>query len=309
VSASLLFGVLFMLNGLAQATGWPGTTRAMAEWTTLESRGAVMGLWSTCYQVGPFLAGPFAGMLIDRYGWRAAFHVPAAIMALVAVLVLWLVASGPRAVASASTQQARAEERRLAQRAVIRNPVLWCYGASYFFIKFTRYALQLWLPYYLQKQVGYGAATATAVASAFEGGGFLGVIAIGALSDRLGRVRLSALSLLGLALSLLAATQLVGDSIAVNVLVLSLVGAFLFAPDSILCGAAAQDAGGHHAVSMATGFVNGVGSMGALIVGLTLPAMAKSYGWQTLWPLLVAMALLAALCLLPVRWLNRAAST
>jgi sugar phosphate permease len=310
VSSALLFGALFTLNGLAQATGWPGTTRAMAEWTTLANRGAVMGLWSTCYQVGPFLAGPFAGMLIERYGWRAAFHVPAVIMALVAAAVLWLVASGPRTVQSASSStQDEAQQRRLAQRAVLRSPVLWCYGASYFFIKFMRYALQLWLPYYLQKQVGYTAGTATAVAAAFEGGVFLGVIAIGALSDRLGRVRLSALSLLGLALSLLAATQLVGDSIGVNVVVLGLVGACLFAPDSILCGAAAQDAGGHHAVSMATGFVNGVGSIGALVVGLTLPAVAKSYGWQTLWPLLVGMALLAALCLLPVRWLSRAAST
>ena len=303
VSSALLFAVLFTLNGVAQATGWPGTTRAMAEWTTPANRGTVMGLWSTCYQVGPFLAGPLAGALIARYGWRAAFHVPALLMALVALLVLWLVRPGPRPVQTVpTTSEEDAAERRLAQARVIRNPVLWSYGASYFFIKFTRYALALWLPFYLQEQLGYAVDKANNVASAFEGGGFVGVIAMGALSDRLklGRVPLSAASLLALAVALFACAKLVGDSTWLNLLLLALIGAFLFAPDSILCGAAAQDAGGRQAASMATGFVNGVGSTGAFIEGLTVPLLAKSLGWSALFPCLVGMAVLGALCLLPV---------
>ena len=307
VSSAVWFAALFTLNGLAQATGWPGTTRAMAEWTTKENRGTVMGLWSTCYQVGPFLAMPLVGMLIHRFGWRAGFHVPAALMTLVALLVFLLVRRGPapeRAVLIAGAEEA--QERQLAQRAVLRNRVLWSYAASYFFIKFMRYALQLWLPYYLQKQLAYRVDTASYVASAFEGGGTLGVIAIGALSDKqsLGRVPLSAVSLLCLAATLFAGAKLVGDSVWLNVALFALIGAFLFAPDSILCGAAAQDAGGHRATSMATGFVNGVGSIGALLVGLTLPALTKSYGWGALFPGLVGMAVLGALCLLPVLRVN-----
>src|SRR5436190_135748 len=34
--------LFYALNGYAQSTGWPGTTRAMAEWTTKENRGTVM---------------------------------------------------------------------------------------------------------------------------------------------------------------------------------------------------------------------------------------------------------------------------
>ncbi len=303
VSSALLMMLLFTLNGAAQATGWPGTMRAMAEWTTPQNRGTVMGWWSTSYQVGPFVAGPLAGMLIDHFGWRAAFRLPALGMVLVALLVFWLVRPAPRAAdAEPSNHQTELAERRLAQHAVVRNPVLWSYGASYFFIKFMRYALQLWLPYYLFKQQHYGAGKASVVASAFEGGGMLGVVVIGYLSDRrsLGRVLLSAGALIGLALALFAAAKLVGDSTALNVIVFAIIGAFLFAPDSILCGAAAQDAGGPSAASMATGFVNGVGSLGALLVGLTLPSLAKSWGWNALFPGLVGMAVLAALCLLPV---------
>jgi len=302
VSSALALGLLFTLNGAAQASGWPGTTRAMAEWTTPQNRGTVMGLWSTCYQAGPFVAGPLLGLLIARYGWRSAFHVPAVLMALVALLVLWLVRPGPGSVPidGEGLAEERAERRR-AQHDVLRNAALWSYGASYFFIKFTRYALVLWLPFYLQEQHGYAVDKANGVAAAFEGGGLLGVIGIGALSDRsaLGRIALCALSLLALALSLGAGARWVGDSTWLNVALLALIGACLFAPDSILCGAAAQDAGGNRAAAMATGFVNGVGSVGAFIEGLTVPLMARRFGWSALFPCLVAMALLGALCLAP----------
>jgi sugar phosphate permease len=158
------------------------------------------------------------------------------------------------------------------------------------------------LPFYLQEQLGYAVDKANNVASAFEGGGMLGVIAIGALSDRtrLGRVGLSAVGLFGLASALFACAVLVGDSTWLNVLLLAMIGFFLFAPDSILCGAAAQDAGGPRAAAMATGFVNGVGSIGAFVEGLTVPLLAKTYGWSALFPCLVGMALLGGLCLLPV---------
>jgi sugar phosphate permease len=200
------------------------------------------------------------------------------------------------------------EERRQAQREVIQNRVLWSYGASYFFIKFMRYALQLWLPYYLQKQLGYADDKASYVAAAFEAGGLVGVVTIGMLSDRrgLGRVGLSAASLVALAGAMIACARWVGDSTTLNTALLALIGALLFAPDSILCGAAAQDAGGRQAASLATGFVNGVGSIGALLVGLIVPGLSKLYGWGVLFPCLVAVALLAAASLLPA--LRRPAS-
>jgi OPA family sugar phosphate sensor protein UhpC-like MFS transporter len=298
--SSALLGLCFTLNGLAQATGWPGTTRAMAEWTTPANRGTVMGWWSTCYQVGPFLAGPLAGMLIVRFGWRSAFWVPALLMALVALLVLRLVREGPRpAQAAELTREEEREQRRLAQRAVVRSPL--SYAASYFFIKFVRYALMLWLPFYLSQELDYADDRANYVAMAFEGGGMLGVLAMGALSDRLGigRVGLSALALLGLGLALFGFSRVVGQSTLINVLGLATIGVFLFAPDSILCGAAAQDAGGRHAAAMATGFVNGVGSVGAMVEGLTLPPLAKAYGWSSLFPFLAVLALLGALSLAP----------
>ena len=49
-------------------------------------------------------------------------------------------------------------------------------------------------------------------------------------------------------------------SMTVNVLVLALVGAFLFASDTLVSGVASQDLGGPHAAALACGMINGIGA-------------------------------------------------
>ncbi len=304
-SAASAFVALFFVNGLFQSSGWPGTTRAMAEWTTPANRGTVMAYWATCYQVGGVAANALIGYLLVRAGWRAAFWGPALLLAAVGCVVL--VALPTRAPPSTGLQETSvvADEPRLiraAQRAVLRDRTLWCYGASYFFIKFIRYALLFWLPYYLSTTVSYAADVAANLASAFELGGVLGVIVVGTLSDRcrsLSRAALAALSLLALAAALLAYVWLSTLGLVANALGLALVGGLLFGPDALLSGAAAQDAGGARAASAAAGFVNGVGSIGAAIEGLAVPALSARFGWKALFPLLMLLALAASLALLP----------
>lgn len=304
MDAAFWFGVLFFLNGLAQSTGWPGTTRAMAEWTTPQNRGTAMAFWATCYQVGSIVASDFAAYLLRRDGWRAAFFGPAACMLVVALLIFLFLKSGERASdPSASVAEGpTADARRAAQRRALHNPVLWSFGASYFFIKYVRYALLFWLPYYLHGTLGYAVDHAAYVSNAFEAGGIVGVIAIGMLSDRVrrwSRAMVSISSLFCLALALLVCAALPERDVWLTVGALALVGALLFGPDSLLSGAAAQDVGGAAAAATATGLVNGVGSVGGMLEGLTLPAISSHFGWQTMFPLLAGLAVCAALALLP----------
>jgi sugar phosphate permease len=304
MSAALWFGVLFFVNGLAQSTGWPGTTRAMAEWTTPQNRGTVMAFWCTCYQVGSIVASSFAAYLLRKSGWRAAFFGPAVCMLGVALLIFLFLKRGDRPLEPTTPAQAEldGEARQAAQRRALHNPVLWAFGASYFFIKYVRYALLFWLPYYLHGTLGYAVDRAAYVSSAFEAGGIVGVIAIGMLSDRVrrwSRAALSMLSLLGLAGALLLCAALPQHDVWLTVGALALVGALLFGPDSLLSGAAAQDVGGVAAAATATGLVNGTGSLGGMLEGLSLPLISAHFGWQAMFPLLSALAVCAALALVP----------
>jgi sugar phosphate permease len=304
MNTALWFGVLFFVNGLAQSTGWPGTTRSMAEWTTPRNRGTVMAFWATCYQVGSIVASDFAAYLLRRSGWRAAFFGPALWMVGVAVLIFLFLKRGDQPIEKASVERSREDlaARELAQRAAWRNPVLWSFGASYFFIKYVRYALLFWLPYYLSGTLGHAADRAAYVSNAFEAGGIIGVIGIGMASDRVkrfSRTTLSMTSLVGLSLALLICATLPKHDVVLTVLALALVGALLFGPDALLSGAAAQDVGGPSAAATATGLVNGVGSLGGMLEGVTLPAVSAHFGWQAMFPLLAGLAICAALALIP----------
>jgi sugar phosphate permease len=293
------FAAWCVVNGFAQSTGWPGTTRVVAEWTTPERRATVMGRWATCYQVGGFIATPLAGLLAARFGWRSAMYGPALALLLVGVVVL---ATLPTRGVVAEASGAPPEQVSHAQRSVLAVPALWLYGASYFFIKLVRYSLLAWLPYYLSAVERYSTAKAAWVSSAFDAGGVVGVILIGRLADRsrrFGKPALSALWIVVLVPVLFAYSRLGSSSTSVDVLVFALVGALLFGPDSMLSGAAAQDLGGTAAPAMAVGFVNGLGSFGSVLQGLIVPPIAAAFGWKALFPALSLFALGAVVALLP----------
>jgi sugar phosphate permease len=322
-----MFVLAYVVNGFAQSTGWPGTTKAMAEWTTRTDRGKVMGLWGTCYQVGGAVATIICAALIGRYGWRAAFIGPSVILVAVALIVHLFLERGPNAAAGGSRGPlARPEPdaeaqaiRKREQRRVLASPIIYSYGTAYFCIKLVRYSLLFWLPWYLTEQLGYATAKANYVSTAFEFGGFFGTVTLGWLSDRslrsasagrAGRPRavFAGASLVLLAGALALFNQVAGTSTIVCVATLALVGFFLFGPDALISGAAAQDVGGKYAAGFAAGVVNGIGSMGAILQELVTKGVSAAYGWNALFLLFVVLALLSALCLVPSVMVQRKAA-
>jgi OPA family sugar phosphate sensor protein UhpC-like MFS transporter len=311
VSSAWALLACFALNGLAQSTGWPGTTRAVADHTSLQDRGRVMGLWSTCYQVGGLAATALAAWLLGHYGWRAVFQLPALWLALTGTAVLLWLPERPRAPEGAPTADAeqprpaapsaappvaRAELLRL-----LRDPRVRSYGACYFCLKLIRYSLLFWLPYYLQKTTHFDDVQSGYLSIAFELGGVLGTIGLGFVSDRAawGRAAAAAWSIVGLSIALLLYAWLPAGGALSHFALLALIGALLFGPDALLSGAAAQDAGGTGAAATAVGIVNGLGSLGALLQGALTLAVERAFGWHALFYVFVGLSLVACASLWP----------
>lgn len=293
--------VAFTLNGFAQSTGWPGTTKGMAEWTQPQRRGAVMGLWCTSYQVGGIIATWFCTLMLGRYGWRSAFLGPAVCIAAVGGIVYLTLRPGPYAVARNAPRESVAPRIGF-DREVFRNPTLWSYGAAYFFIKLIRYSVLFWLPYYLHTALGLDETSAGYLSISFEVGGVIGAISIGFISDKwrhVSRSVIAAIGLVGLAAALLLYAWLTPSSAVLQFSLMALIGGLLFGPDSLVSASAAQDAGGQSAAARATGFVNGVGSLGALFQGYVTVGIRKAYGWSAVFYVFVGFALLSALALTP----------
>jgi sugar phosphate permease len=122
------------------------------------------------------------------------------------------------------------------------------------------------------------------------------------VSDRLRRYSRSAVAsavLVGLAAALLLYARVSELGWAQNTLGLALVGATLFRPDALVSGAASQDVGGPHGAATATGFVNGMGSIGAVLQGWVTVQVSQRYGWQSLFDVFVALAFVSAILLVP----------
>ena len=82
---------------------------------------------------------------------------------------------------------------------------------------------------------------------------------------------------------------------------LFLIGFFVYAPDSLISGVAAIDFGHQHGAASVAGFINGCGSISAIISGVGVGYIAQHYSWEVLFNIFGGMTLIAAVILVP-KW-------
>ncbi|KOX99210.1 MFS transporter [Pseudomonas nunensis] len=315
-----IFATCMLIQGLAQSTGWSGLCKNIGSFFPAEQRGRVLGLWSSCYAFGGLVASPFAGWwaytLIGT--WHAAFISSAAVVGLVAVLFFIFQRNKPEDVGlpAVEPEPELSAEETYAQskisvleplKEILRNRTVLVLGLSYFLLKPARYAILLWGPVIVFEQMpSVGKVGAAIIPTAFELAGLLGPILLGLASDKLfGARRMPAcvISLLALTVSLaLFMGALHTGSVMLVVALLFVMGLTLYGPDSMISGAAAIDFGTAKAGATAAGFVNGCGSVGAILGGL-LPGYFDSV---TVFIIFAGCAMFSAFVLIP-HWNSRPA--
>lgn len=318
VPAVALFAPLLIVQGLAQSTGWAALCKNVAQFFTVPERGRVLGLWSTNYAFGGLVAAPVIGWL--AYGvfgnWRAAFLAGAAVVIAVLVLFAILQRNSPADVGlpthededtDADAAPAPARRRPLWEplRAAMRDRVVVLLGLSYFLLKPARYAILLWGPVIVVERIpAAGMLEAVVIPVAFGAAGLLAPVLIGLISDKLfaaRRVPPAVLSLLVLVVALALFEPLTAaGTVPILVIMLAVIGLAVYAADSMISCVCAVDFGTSERAGASAGFVNGCGSVGAILGGLLpgyLGTAALFYGFA-------GAALAAALILLP-RWNSR----
>lgn len=302
------------LNGFVQATGWSPNVKAMAGWFPDSHRGRVMGMWTTNYTVGSFVANPLGGFFMEKIAWQWVFFGPALPVFLVGLLLLFFLPelhAAPKRNGEGSTAKGSAviEEnvenataRREARNAVLKSPFLWALGVSYFFLKLTRYFFWNWAPFYMERVLHYDKVHARWVPLAFEVGGVLGATTIGWVSDRFlkgRRMPAAVASTLLLGVVLWSYGSISAQGVLPNVVILVVFGFFLFGPDAIVSATAAQDLGGPRAAAIAAGVINGLGSVGQIASGKLAPDAASVSDWGGVFRMLGVFTAVSALILTP----------
>lgn len=294
VAFGLSEGLYFLIfvwacNGYCQALGWTPCVRVVANWVPPGSRGRAIGIVGTSYQ---FMAGVtylVAGASVDWFGWRGAFYVPAALLALAAVHMLVFLRESPAGSDHESaTGFARPPTPRRGWAETVRltlaNPALWVLAVTLFLLDASRYFFQDWgLAHLLdvQKSSVLGTAIKYAVLPA---GGVVGALFGGWATDRYfaGRRAPVICGLLLLLGGLTVAYDAVSHvSVTATVVLLFWIGFAIFGAQVLLVGTAPADLARGGTAAAAAGFVNFMGYMGAFAGDQVTGYLKHYYDWQT----------------------------
>jgi sugar phosphate permease len=297
------FATLLAINGLAQATGWPGNVGAIARWFRRSERGTVMGFWATNYQAGGVAANTLAAWILGAYGFRYSYFAGAAVLLLVWAFFLFNGHDRPESVGLEPIVDEGPDPDTPEADSGWSSPLvinIFLVGLFYFFVKFIRYAIWSWAPYMLQHNYGMAGDKAGYLSTVFDLAGIAGVIVAGYLSDRFfrgRRARISFYFVIAMAAGCGVLNMFGPDGLMLFGISIGVVGFFLYGPDALMTGAGAIEVGSVRRATLCAGIINGMGSIGSVAQELVFGPMLDTAGPSAVFSTLLTASVLAAICL------------
>ena len=185
---------------------------------------------------------------------------------------------------------------------VLNNKYVWIFSLSYFFVYVVRTAINDWTIFYLTEAKQMSEMLAGVGVFWFEMGGFAGMLAAGWGSDYFwkgNRVPAMVICALGLILSLLALMYVPPNYTLLDMMLLGLIGAFVFGPQMIV-GLAAAEFVDKRAAAASNGFAGTLGYFGAASAGFPIGMMIDSFGWNGFFIALLICSGIIFIMLLPL---------
>jgi sugar phosphate permease len=308
-TALYLLTFIWACNGYVQALGWAPTMRVAANWFPALQRGRAIGIIGTGYQLCGALTFVVAGWAADKFGWRGALYIPAALLAASAVH-MWFVLEekppetalpggerqdgGAGASAALMEPRARRPDRRRDARATngslasnivftLSNPALWVVGIALCLLDACRYGFTDWGVTHLKEVQATSVSSAAFKYAVFPCGGILGAFFSGWVTDRFfygRRVPVVCMLLAALGLLTTAYSTVIGWGLPASVTILFLIGFCIFGPQVQLVGTLPVGLAQRGTSAAAAGFVNGMGGLGAAAGDKLTGHLAQNYGWR-----------------------------
>ena len=175
------------LNGWAQSMGWGPIVKTIAAWFSSQRRGRMTAFFAPCFVLGHLVAWVAGGWIVQHWGWRQAFWMPAMVFAGMAVVWLVGIRSTPEAAGFDPPQGADERGRptlgdiflSLWTDSRVRWGALTCVFAS-----MIKDGLVFWAPFLLVDSLGMTFAQAARAAAIMPLLGLSGSLLAGWLIDR-----------------------------------------------------------------------------------------------------------------------------
>ena len=282
--------LLYSVNMYFQSFGALSVVKVNAAWFHVRERGVFGGIFGSMISLGYFFALSIGGWILAKFAWYMVFLVPAAAIAVMAIVDYFIVRDRPSDAGQldfntgdASSGDETPVDWAYLVKKVFTHPVLVTIALAEFCTGFVRQGLLLYFTEFLKEvhHVTPGSGLFWWAGTGVTIGGILGGLACGYLSDKLFQSRrapvaflfyigqIGALLMLGFAPSPLAAALLVGFSCM-----------FIFGVHGMLSGTASMDFGGRKAAATAAGMLDGIQYVASGFTGFGLGWILKTYGWD-----------------------------
>ncbi|CAL8460878.1 g409 [Coccomyxa elongata] len=314
---------LWGLNGLLQGLGAPACARILTLWYPDKERGTFWGFWTASNNIGGFAAPILAGTAATMYGWRYGMFAPGAVALAVSVLVLLFMKDSPEKEGFPPIDEGAPKKKVVDDKPAakedkpglltllvedcLKNPYVWLFAISYFFVYVVRQGVTSWFIFYLKDK---GVQNAAVQVSGLELGGLLGSLSSGAISDYLVRnndgskgnvgLRVQVVMAYAFATAALLGVFWVSPNVAwIQWLIVAAVGFALYGPQMLigLCGAEVVR---KPAVSAAQGFLGWISYLGAANAGVPLAHLVQTYGWNAYFTSMIGACGIVLLLMAPM---------
>ena len=320
---NLLFGfsqamgamiIIWAVNGYVQSMGWSPTVKTLANWFPPRLRGRMSGRLGTCYILGGAISVALAGFIAVRFGWRATFLAPCALLLLSAVHWYLRARNSPESAGFPTLEElegeveplegteVRSEDKYLGLRYTLKNSIgnggVWLMGWGLFFVNIVRYGFLTWAPTYLFETQKAGIDKAAYSSVIFPIAGALGAVFSGWTTDRWFQSRRAPVA--GISLVLAGGLAWVYRFVVpvdwwlLGLINLAAIGFVVFGAHVLIVAAAPMDFGTRKAAAAATGFIDGWGYLGAGLQGFGTGLLVDRWGWNAGFAFWIACAFLGA---------------
>ena len=308
-SSLFFFALLWGLNGCFQSMGWPACARIITHWFSPKELGSKWALWASAHQIGAVAIFGLGGFLIEHFGWRSAFIVPAFISMGFAFFLFNRLRDTPKEVGLPPVEEYKGDvihvselyEERITFKEVITtvllNKFVWCMAIANMCLYIPRMGIFYWAPTFLKEFKGVTLIIAGMQLVSFEVASLIGGITAGWISDKIfdgRRGPTATMFLIGLAITLFIVWKIPPGHPFLDAFVLMIAGFLLNGPQ-VLNGVATADFASKRAVGVATGFTGICAYIGsALLSGAWFGDIVETYGWEGGFLLFILTSLIGA---------------
>ncbi len=333
-SSFTLFAAFNFFGQAAKAGGWPAMVQLVRSWFPSTRYGQVWSVIATSSRVGTIAAGLLFGFLLTLLDWRSVFLVSAALTAGIIAVLYFTLKERPNdaglpalvdyenearnrnesgknqsSIIPGSDKKAQSAEHPLDQKTLWQACMSFALSGRFWLIGFSIVFLTVcmdfvhFIPAYLAAELNFSAASSSAAGTAFPMGMFAALLITSFYYDRLSKLQL--IGVIGCqllfstgAVLLLWRLDVVPESMRPEVAITTIfllglaISPAYYVPMSVFSVAF----GGKHA-GFLVAVIDIFGYGAAMLFNYFGGTIAKDHGWSTFLSLLLAVTLLAMICM------------